>query len=273
MGNSVDMAEFMVHFGFMAKELYRVTMPGRECAVHCGDLLSTKWKSGVIELQDFSGEISRLFRSVGFLFQSRVTIWKSPVTEMQRTKAHGLLYKTLKKDSANNRVGMPDYLMVFRKPGVNPTPIAHTETDFSLDDWQEIASPVWMTVDQGNVLNRKGSKETGDERHICPLQLDVIERALKLWSAPGDLVYSPFTGIGSEGYQAIKMQRRFVGSELKASYFKDAAQWMRQAESERELFSLDGSPLSVITSPSPRPARGLFEALSESRDDAEGDLF
>jgi len=133
---------------------------------------------------------------------------------------------------------MPDYLLVFRKPGENPVPIAHDENDFTLGDWQEVASPVWMTIDQGNVLNRKGSKEQGDERHICPLQLDVIERALKLWSAPGDLVYSPFTGIGSEGYQAIKMGRKFVGSELKNSYFKDAALWMKQAESEQDLFLL-----------------------------------
>lgn len=251
MGNSADMAEFMKHFRFQAEELFRVTMPGRECAVHCGDLLSTKWKHGVIELQDFSGEISRMFREVGFLFASRITIWKSPVTEMQRTKAHGLLFKTLKKDSSNSRVGMPDYLMVFKKPGENPVPISHTESDFSLADWQEIASPVWMTIEQGNVLNRKGSKETGDERHICPLQLDVIERALKLWSAPGDLVYSPFTGIGSEGYQAIKMQRKFVGSELKASYFKDAALWLKQAESERELFTLGGDALSQKTDEAP----------------------
>lgn len=238
MGNCHSMAEFMVHFNYMASELLRITMPGREVAIHCVDLLSTKWKHGNIELQDFSGEISRSMRSLGFLFHSRITIWKSPVTEMQRTKAHGLLYKTLRKDSSNSRVGMPDYLLVFRKPGVNPVPIEHGENDFTLGDWQEVASPVWMTIDQGNVLNRKGSKEQGDERHICPLQLDVIERALKLWSAPGDLAYSPFTGIGSEGYQAVKMGRKFVGSELKHSYFKDAALWMKQAESEQELFAL-----------------------------------
>jgi len=238
MGNCASMAEFMTHFDYLAKELFRITMPGRECAIHCVDLLSTKWKHGNIELQDFSGEISRSMRALGWLFHSRITIWKSPVTEMQRTKAHGLLYKTLRKDSSNSRVGMPDYLLVFRKPGENPVPIAHDENDFTLGDWQEVASPVWMTIDQGNVLNRKGSKEQGDERHICPLQLDVIERALKLWSAPGDLVYSPFTGIGSEGYQAIKMGRKFVGSELKNSYFKDAALWMKQAESEQDLFLL-----------------------------------
>lgn len=253
MGNCASMEDFMKHFRYQIAELFRVTMPGRECAVHCGDLLSTKWKTGTMELQDFSGAISQAFRDVGFLFQSRITIWKSPVTEMQRTKAHGLLYKTLKKDSSNNRVGMPDYLMVFRKPGENTVPISHTESDFSLADWQEIASPVWMTIEQGNVLNRKGSKEAGDERHICPLQLDVIERVIKLWSAPGDLVYSPFTGIGSEGYQAIKMQRRFIGSELKASYFKDAAQWLKQAESERELFTLGGEPMPS-ESAKPQPA-------------------
>lgn len=235
MGNCAGIREFMEHFDFLAKEMQRITMPGRECAIHCVDLLSTKWKHGAIESQDFSGEIVRSMRAIGWLFHSRITIWKSPVTEMQRTKAHGLLYKTLRKDSSNSRVGMPDYLLVFRKRGDNPVPIEHTEETFSLDEWQEIASPVWMTVDQGNVLNRKGSKEQGDERHICPLQLDVIERALKLWSAPGDLVYSPFTGIGSEGYTAVKMKRRFVGSELKASYFKDAALWMKQAESEQEL--------------------------------------
>jgi hypothetical protein len=238
MGNCPGIKEFMEHFEFLARELMRVTMPGRNVVIHCVDLLSTKWKHGAIELQDFSGEISRYMRAIGFLFHARVTIWKSPVTEMQRTKAHGLLYKTLKKDSSLSRVGMPDYLLCFHKPGVNPVPIVHTETDFSLADWQEIASPVWMTIEQGNVLNRKGSKETGDERHICPLQLDVIERALKLWSAPGDLVYSPFSGIGSELYQAVKMQRKAVGSELKASYFKDAALWCKQAESEQDLFTL-----------------------------------
>ncbi len=176
-----------------------------------------------------------LFSPFDWTLHSRVTIWKNPVTEMQRTKAHGLLYKTLKKDSSNSRVGMPDYLLVFRRKGDNPRPIAHGESEFHLDDWQQIASPVWMDIEQGNVLNRQGSKEANDERHICPLQLDVIERALKLWSAPGDLVYSPFTGIGSEGYTAVKMGRNFVGSELKESYFKDAAQWLRQAESEQEL--------------------------------------
>lgn len=261
MGNCNSLAEFMVQFRFLIAELYRVTMPGRLCAVHCCDLLATKWKHGSMHLQDFTRVIEEAFcgnaddfltyassslmqsaaaefKKTGWLLHSKVTIWKNPVTEMQRTKAHGLLYKTLKKDSSHNRVGMPDYVLVFKKPGENPVPIAHTPEQFDLDDWQKIASPVWMDIDQGNVLNRKGSKESGDERHICPLQLDVIERALMLWSAPGDLVFSPFTGIGSEGYQSIKMGRKFVGAELKASYFKDAALWLKQAESEQDLFAL-----------------------------------
>jgi hypothetical protein len=235
MGNCANTGEFMEHFGFMIDELKRVMMPGREVAVHCCDLLSTKWKDGAIEFRDFSGEIIRAFRARGFLLHSRITIWKSPVTEMQRTKAHGLLYKTVCKDSANSRVGAPDYLLAFRKPGQNPKPIEHTPEDLPLDLWQEIASPVWMTVDQGKVLNGHCAKEQCDERHICPLQLDVINRALHLWSAKDDLVYSPFTGIGSEGYCALKMGRRFVGSELKKSYFDTACDNLRAAKAQLEL--------------------------------------
>lgn len=273
MGNCSTPAAFMEHFKYLVDEITRVTMPGRECVVHCGDLLSSKWKDGIIGLKNFSDLIERAYcgdpldviqsvsnalmstSSAMFLpgdwtLHTRVTIWKDPVIEMQRTKAHGLLYKTLKKDSSQSRVGMPDYLLVFRRRGDNPKPVAHTEHDFELDAWQKIASPVWMDIEQGNVLNRKGSKEAADERHICPLQLDVIERAIKLWSAPGDLIYSPFTGIGSEGYQAVKMQRRFVGSELKASYFKDAALWLKQAESERELFPMQlGIDVPPVTPP------------------------
>ena len=238
MGNCSSMDEFMEQFGFLVSELFRITMPGRECAVHCVDLLSTKWKDGSIELKDFSTRIANAFRSAGWLFHSRITIWKSPVTEMQRTKAHGLLYKTLCGDSANSRVGVPDYLLVFRKPGENPVPIKHTESDLPLSLWQELASPVWMTVDQGRVLNGELAREQNDERHICPLQLDVIERALHLWSAKGDLVFSPFMGIGSEGYCAVKSGRRFVGSELKQSYFKLACDNLKKAnELSRDLFS------------------------------------
>lgn len=235
MGNCADLGEFTKHFEILIAEMARVMVPGREVAVHCIDLLSTKWKHGRIEFQDFSGEIIRAFWRHGFLFHSRICIWKSPVTEMQRTKAHGLLYKTLKNDSCDSRVGCADYLLVFRKPGENPRPVTKDPAQFPVELWQEYASPVWMTIDQGNVLNRDGARDAEDEKHICPLQLDVIERAIALWSNPGDLVYSPFTGIGSEGYQALKMGRRFVGSELKESYFHQACANMKQATAQTTL--------------------------------------
>jgi hypothetical protein len=232
MGNCAGLDEFMKQFGYLIDELHRVMMPGREVAVHCCDLLATKWKDGAIEFKDFSGAISAALRARGFLFHSRITIWKSPVTEMQRTKAHGLLYKTLCKDSANARVGAPDYLLVFRKRGQNPQPISHTHDDLPLDLWQELASPVWWTVNQTRVLNGRNARDDRDERHICPLQLDVIERALTLWSNPGDLVFSPFAGIGSEGFCSVKKGRRFVGAELKESYWKAACANLCAAEQD-----------------------------------------
>lgn len=232
MGNCEDMDEFMKHFDYLIAEIKRVMIPGREVAVHCVDLLSTKWKHGSIQLQDFSGEIIRAFWKHGFLFHSRITIWKSPVTEMQRTKAHGLLYKTLKKDSSSSRVGVPDYLLVFRSPGESAVPVTKKEADYSVDWWQEVASPVWMTVDQGRVLNKDGARDHQDEKHICPLQLDVIERGIELWSNPGDLVYSPFTGIGSEGYGALSLGRSFVGSELKESYAKQACENLKNINAQ-----------------------------------------
>lgn len=237
MGNCSGMDDFMKQFGFLIDELHRITMPGRECAVHCCDLLATKWKDGDIEFKDFSGAISAAFRERGWLFHSRVTIWKSPVTEMQRTKAHGLLYKTLQKDSSKSRVGAADYLLVFRKRGENPKPISHQPDDIPLERWQELASPVWMTVDQGRVLNGQGASEAQDERHICPLQLDVIERALHLWSARGDLVFSPFSGIGSEGHCALRMGRQFIGAELKQSYFETACNNLSRATEQLDLFA------------------------------------
>jgi hypothetical protein len=237
MGNCSDMDGFMKQFEFLVDELLRITMPGRECAVHCCDLLATKWKDGDIEFKDFSGTIARCFRDRGWLLHSRVCIWKDPVTEMQRTKAHGLLYKTLRTDSSKSRVGSADYLLVFRKPGVNTKPITHDVDSLPLDRWQELASPVWMTVNQGRVLNGRMATEDKDERHICPLQLDVIERALTLWSAPDDLVFSPFTGIGSEGYCALQMGRRFIGSELKESYFNSACSNLASARQQQVLFT------------------------------------
>lgn len=236
MGNCNDLEEFTEHFKILIAELARVMVTGREVAVHCVDLLATKWKHGYIGYQDFSGEIIRAFWDHGFTLHSRITIWKSPVTEMQRTKAHGLLYKTLCADSSGSRVGAPDYLLVFRKPGENPKPITKDKTEYPIDWWQEVASPVWMTVDQGRVLNKDGARDHADEKHICPLQLDVIERGITLWSNPGDLVFSPFTGIGSEGVGALSLNRRFIGSELKESYFKQAIANLKNAKSQLTLF-------------------------------------
>jgi DNA modification methylase len=238
MGNCAGMDEFIKHFELLVEEFARIMVPGREVAVHCVDLLSTKWKHGKIQFQDFPGEIVRAFWRKGFLFHSRITIWKSPVTEMQRTKAHGLLFKTLKADSTDSRVGAPDYLLVFRKPGENPRPVTKDPAQFPVDWWQEVASPVWMTVDQGRVLNGESGREHNDERHICPLQLDVIERAVTLWSNPGDLVYSPFAGIGSEGFGSLKLGRKFVGSELKRSYFDLAVSNLNNATNQTEMFAL-----------------------------------
>lgn len=234
MGNCRSMDDFLQQFGFLVKHLYRVTKPGRLCAVHCADLLATKWKDGEIELKNFSGEIIDLFRAENWLYHCRVTIWKDPVVEMRRTKSLGLLYKQLLKDSAMSRVGLPEYVVIFRKPGKNAVPISHERDDYPLELWQKDASPVWMDIDQTNVLNGRMARENRDERHICPLQLDVINRLLRLYSNPGELVYSPFAGIGSEGYCAVKMKRRFVGSELKPSYYRLACAYLREAVNESE---------------------------------------
>lgn len=240
MGNCRDVSEFTKHFEFLVAEMARIMVPGREVAVHCADLLSTKWKHGRIEFQDFSGELIRCFWRHGFLFHSRICIWKSPVTEMQRTKAHGLLYKTLKADSTDSRIGCADYLLIFRKPGENPRPVTKDPSQYPVDWWQEVASPVWMTVDQGRVLNGEGARDHADEKHICPLQLDVIERAVTLWTNPGDLVYSPFAGIGSEGYESLRLGRKFIGSELKRSYFEQACANLKNAKAQGTL-GLEGA--------------------------------
>lgn len=230
MGNCADDAEFGAHYGFMVREKFRLTRPGRLTAVHCSDLPLTKWRDGQIGIKDFSGQIVKIHEEAGWVLHSRITIWKCPVVEMTRTKALGLLYKQLQKDSGRSRVGMPDYLLVFRKPGENARPITHRADDFPVEQWQEWASPVWMTVNQTNVLNVAAARSEHDERHLCPLQLDTIERALHLWSNPGDVVLSPFMGIGSEGVMALKARRKFVGIELKDSYFRQACRHLDSAE-------------------------------------------
>jgi hypothetical protein len=238
MGNSKDDQEFFSHFEFLVLELYRALKTGRNVSVHCMNLPTSKQHHGYIGIRDFRGDIIRLFNKAGFIFHSEVTVWKDPVVAMQRTKALGLLWKQIKKDSAMSRQGIPDVVVTFRKPGENPKPLFHSPEEFPVNLWQELASPCWMDIRQSNTLNRKLAREESDERHICPLQLDLIERCMFLWSNPGDLVFSPFAGIGSEGYVALSMGRHFVGSELKRSYFDIASQNMAQAPRDGYRFPM-----------------------------------
>lgn len=218
MGNSKDYKEFLIQFSFLVKELYRVMMSGRNVCVHCMDLPIQKGKEGHIGLRDFSGMILRSFEDAGFIYASRVTIWKDPVIEMQRTKALGLLHKQIKKDSTMSRVGIPDYILIFRKDGERSNPVSNTE--LPVDLWQKYASPVWMDIDYGKTLQGyRNGRDENDEKHIAPLQLQTIERIVHLYSNKGDLVFTPFMGIGSEVYQAVKMGRKGLGFELKESYF------------------------------------------------------
>ena len=251
MGNSNGDNEFFEHFKFLIKELYRITIPGRLVSFHCMDLPAMKSRDGFIGIKDFPAKLRQAFEDEGFIWHSKVVIWKDPLVEATRTKALGLLHKQLQKDSAMCRQGLPDYLITMRKPGENPEPITHDEGlktfygehDSQLEDknkvyshqvWRKYASPVWMDIRQSNTLQFRSAREEKDERHICPLQLDVIARGIELWSNPNDVVFSPFMGIGSEGYQALKMNRRFVGVELKESYFNIAVKNMQMAIDEIE---------------------------------------
>lgn len=230
LGNCRDTADFFEHFGYLIREQRRVMRPGRLIAIHCMLLPTSKERHGYIGLQDFRGDIIRAYQKEGFIFHSEVTIWKDPVTAMQRTKALGLLWKTIKKDSSMSRQGIPDYVVVMRAPGTNADPIAHTAEEFPVDQWQQWASPVWSDIDPSDTLQYTSAREEEDERHICPLQLGVIRRCIGLWSNPGDLVWSPFMGIGSEGVVALQMGRRFVGAELKASYYQQAVRNLQVAK-------------------------------------------
>ena len=216
MGNSADYESFLYAFGHLTDQLFRVVQSGRNVAVHCMDLSIQKGKEGFIGLRDFSGMILQSFQDAGFIYHSRVTIWKNPVTEMQRTKALGLLHKQVKKDAAMSRVGTPDYLLVFRKPGEHLNPV---RCEIPVETWQQYASPVWMDIDYSKTLNGREGRHENDERHICPLQLETIERSIHLWTNEGDTVLTPFMGIGSEVYQSLKMGRKAIGFELKDSYF------------------------------------------------------
>ena len=239
MGNCKTDEEFAEHFAYLIPELYRVTAPGRLLSFHCMNLPTTKERDGYIGIRDFRGDLIREFQKVGFIYHSEVCIWKDPVTAMQRTKALGLLNKQKNKDSCMSRQGIPDYLVTMRKPGDNEVPVSHTNEEFPIPMWQMYASPVWMDVNPSRTLQYKSARENEDERHICPLQLDVIERGIDLWSAPNDIVLSPFAGIGSEGYVAVTKGRYFVGIELKPSYFTVAVKNMQEAEriaSQKTLF-------------------------------------
>lgn len=238
LGNCTDHDDFAEHLGFLIPELFRVMKPGRLLSFHCMLLPTSKTRDGVIGLSDFRGSLIRAFVKAGFIHHSEVVIWKDPVTAMQRTKALGLLHKQIKKDSAMSRQGIPDYLITMRKPGVNPEPVTHTNETFPVQVWQRYASPVWMDIDPSDTLQYRSARENEDERHICPLQLEVIRRAVRLWTNDGDTILSPFAGIGSEGHVAIGDGRRFVGVELKESYFKQACRNLAAAR-PRSLFDAD----------------------------------
>jgi hypothetical protein len=227
----------LIQFNFLIKELHRVLIQGRNVAVHCMDLPIQKGKEGYIGLRDFSGMILKSFDDAGFIYHSRITIWKDPVVEMQRTKALGLLHKQVKKDSTMSRVGIPDYVMIFRKDGDRTNPV--NNTDIPVDLWQKYASPVWMDIDYGNTLQGyRNARDTNDEKHICPLQLDTIERLIHLYSNKGDTILTPFMGIGSEVYQAIKMDRKGIGFELKESYFDLAKKNLKSIVEQKNQLTL-----------------------------------
>lgn len=245
LGNSRNDEEFFTHFEFIVNDLYRILMPGRIMAVHCMNLPTSKERDGYIGIRDFRGDLIKLFQKCGFIYHSEVCIWKNPVTAMQRTKALGLLHKQIKKDSCMSRMGIPDYVVFMRKPGDNPKRVTHTNETFPVSDWQEYASPiwdeyntpVWWDINQSDTLNRIFSDEES-ERHICPLQLPVIERVVRLYSNEDDIVFTPFLGIGSEVYQAVKMNRRGIGIELKREYFLQAKKNLESLDLERQQMNL-----------------------------------
>lgn len=269
MGNVANDAEFFAGFAYLVREQARVMKPGGIVAIHCMDIPTSKARDGFIGLRDFPGDIIRAYQSEGFVFHSRITIWKDPVIAQQRTKALGLLHKQLVKDSSMSRQGIPDYIIVMRKPGDRDPPVSHQNVDgdvfgnqggekltrASIDLWQQYASPVWATpigetpdgfvmlggdINPNDTLNARGAREEKDEAHLCPLQLEVIRRCVHLWSAPGDVVWSPFAGIASEGFVAVQMGRRFVGAELKRSYWEQGVANLRAASTPSAQIDLFG---------------------------------
>lgn len=236
MGNVRNDEEFFHHFGFLIDELLRVMEPGRDVSFHCMLMPTSKARDGVIGLRDFRGDLIRAFQDRGFIYHSEVCIWKDPVTAMQRTKALGLLHKTVRGNASMSRQGIPDYLVTMRAPGDPVHRVTHDTKDYPVAKWQKVASPVWMDIDPNDTLQYRSAREHDDERHICPLQLGVIRRGIDLWTNPGDIVLSPFAGIGSEGYVSVEMGRKFIGIELKDSYFKQACMNIGQAGAQMDIF-------------------------------------
>jgi DNA modification methylase len=237
MGNCRTDAEFFEHFGHLIDALARVMRPGRNVSFHCMLLPTSKERDGYIGLKDFRGDLIRAFQARGFVFHSEVVIWKDPVTAMQRTKALGLLHKSVRENASMCRQGIPDYLVTMRAPGENDLRVKHDSKQYPVDKWQKVASPIWMDIDPSDTLQYRSAREHDDERHICPLQLEVIRRGIDLWTNPGEVVLSPFMGIGSEGFVALEMQRRFVGVELKRSYFEQAIRNLASAVTQADLFA------------------------------------
>ncbi len=241
MGNVKNHEEFFINFEYLVPELYRITVPGRLCVVHCKNLQRFKGRDGAAGIYDFRGDVIRSMEKFGWQYHSEVCIWTDPVREMQRTKAHGLLYKQLRKDASYSRQGMAEYLAVFRKwpdDYQDPEPVTHTKEDFPLEIWQRYASPVWFDIQRTDVLNAAIAREDEDEKHLAPLQLGVIERVIELWTNPGDIVFSPYMGVGSEIYQAVKMGRRGIGIELKERYWTWSVRYLRQLEDTMNQISL-----------------------------------
>ena len=229
MGNCRTNEEFFEHFAFLVTELKRVMRPGRNVSFHCMLFPASKERDGFIGLKDFRGDLIRAFQAQGFIFHAETVIWKDPVTQMQRTKALGLLHKSVRENSAMCRMGIPDYLVTMRAPGEQIDRVTHTREDYPVDQWQKVASPVWMDINPSDTLQYQSAREHDDERHICPLQLEVIRRGVELWTNRGDVVLSPFAGIGSEGHVSLQMGRKFIGIELKESYYQQAARNLQAA--------------------------------------------
>jgi DNA modification methylase len=236
MGNCRSHEEFFDHFDFLVQQLLRVMKPCRNVSFHCMLMPTSKERDGYIGLRDFRGDLIRAFQRRGFIYASEVCIWKDPVTAMQRTKALGLLHKTVRENASMSRQGIPDYLVTMRAPGEVEDRVKHDSKQYPVDKWQKVASPIWTDIDPQDTLQYQSAREHEDERHICPLQLEVIRRGVDLWTNPGDVVLSPFAGIGSEGYVSLQMGRRFVGVELKTSYYEQAARNLANALAQSDLF-------------------------------------